>query len=230
MTIKKIVSLLLMIVLSLTLNAQDEVLMNGTAVDKAGKLIYTEVHKMQRLPTGEIKKIKTSYFSPDKELIAEIDSDFSKDALIPDTVFIDHRFKQKQQLVLNTASNEITMSITDKNNKTKTKVLKREPMMVAGQGFHNLLMKNFDADKTAIKFIVLPKLDYYSFEMIKTTSPIKDARRFELKLSNWLLKKLVKEITVDYHIKNKNLLSFEGLTNVDSADGDTQDLKITYSY
>ncbi len=225
----KIICVLFLVLLT-SLHAQT-ITMKGEAVDKSGTLVYSELHTMDMKPNGELAKIKTKYFSPDKNLIAEISSDFSKDPVIPDTVFQDFRFNEKQELNLDPVNNKITLSITNlKNNETKSKTLTKMPNMVSGQGFHNYIIRNFNTPKSDIKFIVLPKLDYFSFTLVKTGSPIKDAERFELKMSNWLMRKLVKEITVDYHSKNKNLLVFTGLTNVDSANRETQDLKITYSY
>lgn len=205
--------------------------MKGEAFDKDNKLVYIETHDFKRLPSGQITSIKTTYHSAAGKLIADVSSDFSKDPFIPDAVFIDHRFNEKQELSYNKDSKMISMKITDmKSGKFKSNEIKRTDNMVSGQGFHNYILKNFDEDKSDIKFIVLPKLDYYSFYFEREPAKAEGQRRFILKISNWVLRVIVKEIAVDYRIKDHSLLTFEGLTNIDSDNRDSQILKIKMSY
>jgi hypothetical protein len=137
------------------------VVMKGDAYDKDNKLVYIETHTFKKYPGGEISEIQTKYHNPEGKLIAEIESNFSKDPFIPDTVFIDHRFKEKQELIYDKVSNLVTMKITDAKGKIKTNTIKRTENMVSGQGFHNYIISHFDDKKAEIKFIVLPKLDFF---------------------------------------------------------------------
>lgn len=217
--------------ISLVVFAQENVVMKGEAFDSNDKLVYVETHNFKRMPTGEITAIKTTYHNPTGKLIAEVASDFSKDPFIPDTVFIDHRFNEKQELSYNKDSKKISMKITDMNSgKSKSNEINRADNMVSGQGFHNYILKHFDEKKADIKFIVLPKLDYYSFYFEQEPPRAEGQKRFILKISNWVLRAVVKEIAVDYRIKDRALLSFEGLTNIDSDKRDSQILKIKMSY
>lgn len=204
--------------------------MNGKALDKDNKLIYTEVHTFTRLPGGEISAIKTVYTNAEGREIASVESDFSKDPFIPDTVFKDKRFNELQELSYDKDKKLITMKITDSKGKTKSNTLARTDNMVSGQGFHNYILKNFDAAKSDIKFIVLPKMDYYSFYFERQESKTPGQRRFVLKISSWVLRALVKEIVVEYREKDKALMLFEGLTNIDSDKRDSQILKIEMNY
>lgn len=223
-------TLLLFFVFSIALSAQETVVMNGKANDKDNKLVYTEVHTFTRLPGGEISAIKTVYTNAEGSVIASVDSNFSKDPFIPDTVFIDKRFNEKQELSYDKDKKIITMKITDSKGKIKTNTLPRTENMVSGQGFHNYILKHFDDSKSEIKFIVLPKMDYYSFYFERQASSIPGQRRFVLKISSWVLRALVKEIVVEYREKDKALMLFDGLTNIDSDKRDSQILKIEMSY
>lgn len=202
---------------------------SGEAFDKNNQLIYKENHEITKNEKGESLKIKTTYFNPAGKKIAELISDFKNDPFIPETEFRDYRFSEQQILHYDVASQIINMKIIDlKTGKTKEKNLKREEAMVSGQGFHNYILKHFDSPQSEIKFIVLPKLDYYSFkfETLPSENPLE--RKFILKISNWILRALVQKIEVDYRISDKTLLKFDGLTNIESDKRDSQILTIKY--
>jgi hypothetical protein len=226
--IKIIVVLLLF---NTNLFAQTQTVMKGEAFNDKNQLVYVETHIFKKLPTGEITELKTEYHNPAGKLIAEITSSFAKDPFVPDSVFTDYRFNEKQELVLVKESNEIIMTITDlKTKKFKTNKIKRTDNMVSGQGFHNYILKHFDDNRADIKFIVLPKLDYFSFYFQKVDAKKAGVRRFSLKISNFILRALVKEINVEYKEEDRSLLLFDGLTNIDSDDRKSQILKIKMSY
>lgn len=228
---KTIILAFFMTLISSSLFSQDNVKMMGEAFDKNNKLVYTEHHEFTKLASGEITSIKTTYNNASGKLIAEVKSDFSKDPYIPDTVFIDHRFNEKQELSYDKDSQTVNMKVTDMNSgKSKTNSLKRADNMVSGQGFHNYIIKHFNEKKADIKFIVLPKLDFYSFYFEKEDSKVSGQKRFVLRISNWVLRALVKEIAVEYREKDFSLMSFEGLTNIDADNRESQILKIKMSY
>ena len=228
---KYVICSLLFMITGLTAFAQEQIIMKGEAFDKKNKLVYLETHNFKRLSTGEITEIKTTYNNASGKLIAEVESNFSKDPYIPDTTFIDHRFNERQELYYDKDTKTISMKITDlTTGKSKSNTLKRSDNMVSGQGFHNYILKNFDAPRADIKFIVLPKLDFYSFYFEQENSKTEGQKRFILKISNWVLRAIVKEIVVDYREKDRALLNFSGLTNIDSDQRDSQILNIKMSY
>lgn len=211
--------------------AQESVIMKGEAFDKNNKLVYMITHYLKRFPTGEITEKKTTYHNVAGKLIAETKSNFSKDPFIPDTIFIDYRFNEKQELSYNKDSRMISIKITDMNSgKTKTNDFKRADNMVSAQGLHNYILKNFNEKNADIKFIVLSKLDYYSFYFEQGPPQAPGQKRFILRIANWVLRTLAKEIVVDYREKDHALLSYEGLTNIDSDEHDSQILKIKMTY
>jgi hypothetical protein len=202
----------------------------GDAYDSKRNLVYIENHTIKKKENGEITEMQTKYNTADGKLIAEVTSNFSKDPFIPDTLFFDHRFNQKQELVFNTTTNAILMTITDlKNGKSKSHTLIKTANMVSGQGFHNYLLKNYNEAKTKIKFIVLPKLDYFAFTIKQNLTGTAGQRKFVLQVSNWILKALVKELVVIYRDSDRTLLNFYGLTNLDSDKNESQILEIIYT-
>ena len=228
---KVILLLLLSLFISTASFAQEKLVMKGDAFNSKNKLVYVETHSYTKLPSGEITDINTKYHNPNGKLIAEVVSDFSKDPFVPDTIFNDYRFQEKQELTYNKDTKIITMKITDlKNNKSTSDTLKRTDNMVSGQGFHNYILKNFDKDKADIKFIVLPKMDYFSFYFQKEKAKTEGIRKFALKISSWVLRALVKEIVVEYRESDKSLVLFDGLTNIDDDNRGSQVLRIQMSY
>lgn len=224
-------SLLCLVFFNFTAIAQETVVMKGEAFNDENKLVYIETHTFKKLPSGEITDIKTTYHNAAGKLIAEVASIFTKDPFIPDTVFIDHRFNEKHELTYDKESKMINMKLTEMNSgKSKSNSIKRQDNMVSGQGFHNYILKNYDEKRSDIKFIVLPKLDYYSFYFEQAPSKTDGYRRFILKISNWVLRAIVKEIVVEYKTNTRSLMSFEGLTNIESDDKNSQILKIKMSY
>ena len=228
---KIFLSLLILLFFNFSVLAQETVIMKGEAFNDENKLVYIENHTFKKLPSGEITDIKTTYHNPSGKLIAEVKSTFEIDPFIPETIFIDYRFNEKQELSYDKDSKLINMKITDMNTgKVKSNSIKGQDNMVSGQGFHNYILKHYDDKRSDIKFIVLPKLDYYSFYFEQEASKTSGYKRFVLKISNWVLRAIVKEIVVEYKNSNHSLMSFDGLTNINSDKNDSQILKIKMSY
>ena len=220
---------LLLITLSIFSNVQaGTIKRTGIAVNDKQEIVYTENQELTTNDKGESQFIKAQYYSPNKKLIAEITSDFKYDPYLPETVFHDYRFNEQQELHFDPLTQMITLKFIDSKNKEKQKIIKRENNMVAGQGFHNYIVNNFESKHLDIKFIVLPRLDYYSFQLDSSQGDNPNQKTFTLKISNWILRSIVQKITVDYRISDKTLLKFNGLTNIESDTSDSQILTITY--
>lgn len=226
-----IFSFCLLVMNAIAFAQENDIFMKGEAFDQDNKLVYVETHQQKRLPNGEVTSFQTKYYTPAGKLIAEISVNFSKDLFIPDTVFIDYRFNEKQQITYDVDSKKISMKITDMTSgKVQSNEIKRTDNMITRQGFHNYILKHFNEDKLDVKLIVLSKLDYYSFYLEQVTPKAEGQRRFILKISNWVIKAAIKEIAVDYRIKDHALLTFEGITNIQKENRDAQILKIKMSY
>ena len=202
----------------------------GEARNRKGVLVYTENHEATSDDQGFITQLKTDYKKADGTTIVKMESDFSSNTLVPTIQFEDVRFNRKEKLTL--SGDKAKVEITQKN-KDETKEFKLLNNMVAGTGFHNFILKNFDAlkakEQIPLYFIVLAKADYFSFGLVQ--KEIKDGKlTLVLKISSWVLRNFIDPIKVVYDIEKKQLLSFDGLTNIETDQEKTQELVITYKY
>lgn len=198
------------------------------------ELLYTEKHKTQDDENGYNKVIETEYVTPDGKIFAKIKSDFSKDQMIPDKVFEDFRLGIKDELVFDPATRNVKITRTDENTKkTKSNDFKAKKNSLAGQGFNNYLLQNFETlekgKSLPVNFIVLTNQDYFEFD-IKKKSDKENEIIFGLNISNLLFKAFVSEIRTTYAVASKRLLVFFGLSNIADAKGKPQNVEIKYEY
>lgn len=198
------------------------------------ELLYIEKHKTQDDENGFNKIIETEYVTPDGKVFAKIKSDFSKDQVIPDKVFEDFRLGIKDELVFDPKTRKVIITRTnERTKKVKSNDFKAKDNSLAGQGFNNYLLKNFDTlekgKSLPVNFIVLTNQDYFQFD-IKKKSNKEDEIIFGLNISNLLFKAFVSEIRTTYAMANKRLLLFFGLSNIADAKGEPQNVEIKYEY
>ena len=201
------------------------------------EILYTEKHKTQDDEKGFNKVIETDYVLPDGTIFAKIKSDFSKDQLIPDKVFEDFRLGIKDELYFNPETRDVKITrTTDKTKKTKSHSFKAKKNSLAGQGFNNYLLQNFETleagQSLPVNFIVLTNQDYFEFDIKRKDQKNLDSSRviFGLNISNLLFKAFVSEIRTTYEIASKRLLVFFGLSNIADANGKPQNVEIVYEY
>jgi hypothetical protein len=224
--------LLLTLLVSIQVNALE---FTGQAYKPGTKqLLYTEKHKTQDDENGYNKIIETEYVTPDGKVFAKIKSDFSKDQMIPDKVFEDFRLGIKDELIFDPTTRNVKITRTDdKTKKTKSNDFKAKKNSLAGQGFNNYLLQNFETlekgKSLPVNFIVLTNQDYFKFD-IKKKSDKNEEIIFGLNISNLLFKAFVSEIRTTYAIANKRLLVFFGLSNIADAKGEPQNVEIQYEY
>ena len=198
------------------------------------ELLYTEKHKTQDDEKGFNKVIETEYLTPDGKVFAKIKSDFAKDQVIPDKVFEDFRLGIKDELIFNPENRNVKITRTDeKTKKVKSNEFTAKKNSLAGQGFNNYLLKNFDVLESGkslpVNFIVLTNQDYFAFD-IKKKSEKNEEIIFGLNISSLLFKAFVSEIRTTYAIAGKRLLVFFGLSNIADAKGKPQNVEIQYEY
>lgn len=191
--------------------------LRGSASDaKSGKPVYTEIHRLDRDERGFDRKIETDYVTPAGETIARIRSDFAKDPHAPDTEFEDLRFGIKQKAVLDPATRKLQITRTQKDS-TKEVTLEAKGDFIVGQGFNNYVKTRFAeleaGRKMLLRFAVLEELDDFAFQALKQSASGERAT-FALSLDSWLLRQFVNSIQVSYDRKDKNLLRYEGLSNL----------------
>lgn len=207
-------------------------LLLGQAVDlQTGKDLYREEHRIELAPNGLSRKIDTSYFSASGELIATMNSDFTKDPFAPDSVFEDKRSGRKEIAVLDPKTRRFEIKRFESKNE-EVKTLNPPGDFLAGQGFDNFVRSKFDqlieGMKLPLRFIVLSEMDEFGFQAFTQKKNEKEAQ-FSIQLGNWFLRQIVKPIVVTYSREEKKLLKYEGLSNLESPSGSTWQVRIDYS-
>jgi len=194
-----------------------------------GKLIYIEKHYPVVNSNGSYKLLNTKYFYPDNDKnFAEVVSSFNKNLFVPDTTFQDNRLKLFENTSL--SDNKMLTIKRTEDNKTETKSLEIDSLSVSGQGFHNFIVVHFDQlikESKLISIVVTSKYDQYKFKVIK--NKVKDnVVEFKIYPQNFLLRQIVEPIYLEYSLKNRNLLSFKGLSNLYDSKGNSQYVEIFY--
>lgn len=202
----------------------------GIATDlKKGDFLYKEIHQIEKDPQGFNKKITSSYLDKNNTVFAKMVSDFSKNKMIPETSFEDFRFQIKQVQQLTSNDKELELTHFKSQKKLNTKTISLSDDTVAGQGFDNYIKENFSKLKeNKIKFVVLDQLDFFHF-MAKTLPGKSDTfADFQLKISSFFASLVVSPITVTYAKDSKNLVKYQGLSNIFNDNEKSQEVLITY--
>lgn len=216
------------------LSQQKSYSFKGEAKNKKGELVYVEQIQVTENGNGLTEKIETDYLRPTGEVFAKMRAAFGSQESIPNIDFEDFRFQQNQILKLNAEANKVEIQIEDKkSSKMKTESLEVKQDMIAGPGFHNFIVKNFENFKSkdifSINFVVLAKKDYFKFDVLRKNQNEKTTE-FKLRIHNWILRGLVSPIYIEYDNVTKRLLSYKGLTNIPTDSDSPQELTITYKY
>jgi hypothetical protein len=72
-------------------------------------------------------------------------------------------------------------------------------------------------------------LDQYEFRIRKRKINA-DTLYIRLEVDNWLLRLLAPHVDVEYDLKTRHLLRYEGISNLEDTSGKNKKVFITYSY
>lgn len=195
------------------------------------KLIYIEKHYPSVLNDGSYKSLKTEYLNPKDLKFAEITSDFSVDAFVPNVSFKDDRFGLIETVTKEKSTQKIKIEREIKQKKA-TEFLELKTSSILGQGFHNFIVKNFDnilKNDVDVYFIITSKADQFHFKMYLAKKMDKEII-IKGKIDSFFLRAFVKEIELTYSYPSKRLLKFKGLSNLDDENGNSQNVEILYEY
>lgn len=218
------VSLILLSQILLAKNIKIE----GIAKDlKTGKVVYTEIHEVTLDNKQQNQTIQTKYYAPNKELFAELTSDFSKSKYIPNVIFHDLRNIKKFSKVLNDQK-EISIESEIQNKKSQKSIKINKELTVSGQGFDNFLKDHFNMKSPLeIDFLVLEKKKLYGFIVEKKDlSPT--LTQFSLKLDSFL-KYFTMPVEVTYDTETQFLKKYKGLSNITDHEDKTLIVEIDYT-
>jgi hypothetical protein len=201
----------------------------GKAVRSDGKIAYIEKHSLQKI-NQKILKLETSYHKENGMMFGNLNSDFTLFPTIPVYEFKDLRFDTKEGLK---KEGEGYVAYSSKSP-DKTKFLKPENNLVAGQGLYNYLYnltveENYDFKPIKIKFFAPANQETYDFQVSVLKSDEKTVT-YKVGFQNWFMKMLAPHIEVTYDKKSKQLLLYNGPSNLLDDNKKTQNVKIFYEY
>lgn len=202
---------------------------------KDRSFVYKEVHQITNDENGHNKQIQTSYQRQDGTIFAKIKSTFLKNEFVPDVEFDDFRFQRKETLTFDSEKNIIVLKKTIKSasgpDKFTENTLKLEKNMVAGQGFNNFIKANFkkllNEESFLVPFVVLNKLDFFRFDLNRKSEE-KGITTFSLKIHSYLLGAFVNEIQIGYNTQTQQIMTFQGLSNIQNDKDEPQEVLIKY--
>jgi hypothetical protein len=111
--------------------------------------------------------------------------------------------------------------------------ISKEDNQIVGQGFHQFIVNNLEqiaqGEIFQVRLILPSRLDQYEFRIRKKKIE-GDTIFIRLEVENWLLRIFAPHIDVDYDLKNRHLLRYEGISNLEDTSGKHKKVFITYSY
>ena len=202
----------------------------GIAKNQAGKVVYREWHEVQ-VVAGEVKSSLTTYYAPtSKEKIAELRSNYSKSIKMPTYEFVDLRTNYREGLRFE--NNKYIIYNQEAGELEGREVLSAKEALFSCQGWHYYLINNLstlEKSDIALNLILPSELDFFRFRVQQVESS-KDLVVADLKLSNWILSLFAPSLQLTYDKKLKKLVRYEGISNILTKNGETQDVVIDYDY
>jgi hypothetical protein len=226
--VKAIVTFLLMVSSSASLGAEREVHW-GEARNENGELVYREKHSVTR-EGGRVITSLTEYFSPDGQLIATMESDYSRNLSMPTYVFEDLRRGYREGL--RDEDGEYIIFNETKDGEEETAAITNTKDVFSCQGWHYYLVNNLAAlerDDVELNLILPSQLKAFPFEIQRARS---EGDRVEavLKLNHWLFRYFAPTLQLVYDSKSRKLVEYRGISNILDSEGNRQDVRIVYEY
>jgi hypothetical protein len=199
-----------------------------------GKIIYTEKHEVEQ-KNGMVLRSTTTYFDPNGKIIAKLTNDYSKSLNLPENEMVDERQKSKHGVRY---SGDIpVMYAQEMNGKEETKKIDlkdfKNRLVVGGQGLHYYLLTHMkeviEKKNLKLKFLIPGRLDAYDFDL-KVSKVAENKAYIEVEIHNWFLKLFAPKLKMIYDVQKNQLLKYEGLSNLKSANDKMMNVEILYNY
>ena len=194
----------------------------GEALDAAtGELLYTEHHHR---PTDERPEFLVEYRAPSGELWAEKHLGPDLQTTTPSFTLKDLRLGEYTRVQTESGRARVTYR-KDADSRTQQEVVALAPDLVIDAGFDAFVRAHWTAlavDRQAlpVQFLVPARLKAYGFEL--QAEPVEDngahLQEFVLEPASFLLSMLVPPFRLTYASDSRQLLRFEGLSNLTDPD------------
>ena len=199
----------------------------GIARSPSGELVYRERHEVTHVGSRPIRALTVYYDRTGKE-IGRLDSDFSKSSYAPSYRFLDRRTKKTESADVSGSNMLLRYQGTQKEL-----TVDAGETLVVGQGLHHFARLNLERlakEAISVRFAIPSRLDTYGFRVRPLASPRAGVVRLRIEMSSIILRQLAPDLEVDYDLSTRRLLRYRGVSNLEGADGSTQDVVITYNY
>jgi hypothetical protein len=118
-------------------------------------------------------------------------------------------------------------------NEFEEKYILKEANQIVGQGFHQFILHNLEkiaqGEIFQIRLVLPSRLDQYEFRISKREIN-GDTLGIRLEIDNWLLRLFAPHVDVEYDLRTRRLLRYEGISNLEDTSGKHKKVFITYSY
>lgn len=215
-------------------NAAKALKYQGIASDEAGRILYTEDHVAEFDDQGLILSARTSYRSSDGKELASLNSEFSVSLTTPSYVF--RNLVDGSENGVRHSGEGLILFNRPANKSEETKVAKSaqaNSLQVGGQGLHYYLAKNLAQVQTQpemdLDLLAPGGLDVYRFRM-KVVAQDAETVQLKLEVKNFLLRFFAPSLSLKYAKGSGRLLEYHGISNLPTAQGKLQNVRIRYVY
>ena len=203
----------------------------GKAVNANGIVEYVEYHTV-KYENGKVSESQTIYYDGNNKKIAELTSEYSFGPQFGSYNFRDIR-AQYQDGAKVSEDRILLFRKKSPQDDIEEKYLSKEVDQIVGQGFHQFIVHNLEriaqGEVIHIRLVLPSRLDQYEFR-IRKRKVDGDTLYIRLEIENWLLRLFAPHIDVEYDLKTRHLLRYEGVSNLEDNSGKHKKVIITYSY
>lgn len=208
---------------------------DGTAVDLKTRLpVYTERHEEQ-VVNGVRVGLRSTYLGADGSLWATRRVDFSKNPLVPDFEFEDRRTGYRLGAESRGVDSVRFYERDGASAPLVEKVVRIPGTAVVDAGFNNFVQSNWETiasgRKMYFNFGAPFAMDYYGFRVYKDGERTEGNRRFmivKLDIDNFVIRLFLDPIVLTYDMDARRLVSYEGISNILDAAGESYVVRISY--
>lgn len=224
---------LLLFCLSFAAGAETQEVYSGVARNKAGQIVYTEHHHVF-FENGKIQRATTEYKDKVGQLIGTLESNFTESLTAPAYEFKDLRSGEKHGIRL--TQSKLILFKQNPGEAEEVKALppskKSEGLTVGCQGLHYYIRNHISAlaEKTRLQFLIPGNLKSYDFTMRTKGQDEQGFSVFHIVVSNVFFKLFAPKLILKYDQKKKQLVYYEGISNIPDEKGNIQIVKINYTY
>lgn len=198
----------------------------GTASNSQGETLYTEKH----FTNGQGFTHKVSYFAQGKEFASKTINQGQTPAS-PSVKLTDTRSGQKYSVESDGENVIFSFKKTAQSKTKKGKTAINKPLIIDA-GFNAFIQNHWQALNKGEKltvFYALPTRQSLAKLVVSKNNNCAKAHCFTIAVKNWFLALIVDKLKLSYN-EQKQLLSFQGPSNIVDKNGKTLNVTIQYRY